>query len=87
LPNRPEPVNAQAAAERQAKADEARAAGIAKITATEVIDAAAGKVRIPVDQAMKLLVEDYDSLVTTTPPAPTVEAVQEAVEEAAVVAE
>lgn len=88
LPNRPEPVNAQAAADRQAKADEARAAGIAKITSTEVIDADSGKVRIPVDQAMKLLVEDYDNLVIIAPPAPVVESVtEEAAKEAAVEAE
>lgn len=88
LPNRPEPVNAQAAADRQAKADEARAAGIALISSTEVIDAEAGKVRIPVDQAMKLLVEDYDSLVIIAPPAPVEEPVKEvATEEAAVEAE
>jgi len=62
LPNRPEPVNAQVGAERKAKADEARAAGISKLTGTEVIDAEAGTVRIPIEQAMKLAVDNYGSL-------------------------
>lgn len=88
LPNRPEPVNAEAFAERQVKADEARAAGISKITTTEVINADAGIVRIPIDQAMKLLVEDYDNLVMITPPAPVLEPVlKEATMESAVEAQ
>ena len=62
--------------------------GISQASLFGVIDADAGKVRIPVDQAMKLLVEDYDNLVTIAPPAPVVEAVTEEVaKEAAVEAE
>ncbi|MDC0497451.1 hypothetical protein OAN72_00600 [bacterium] len=87
LPNRPEPVNALATADRQAKADEARAAGIAKVTTTEVIDADLGTVRIPVDQAMKLLVEDYDGLVKITQPEIVTEPVQEATKEASIESE
>ena len=83
LPNRPAPVNADAAADRQAKADEARAAGTALITTTEVIDAEAGKVRIPVEQAMSILADkkNYDKLVIIAPVVPEEKA---AAEEAAV---
>lgn len=57
LPNRPAPIDAAANAERQVKADEARAAGRAKITDFAV--AADGTVRIPVDQAMELVLKEY----------------------------
>ena len=73
IPNLPDPVNAQAAEKRQALADEARAAGIAKITTTEVIDQDAGKVRIPVEKAMEFLVKDYDGLSTAKRTAPAAE--------------
>lgn len=85
LPNRPEAVNAEAAADRQAKADESRAAGIALITTTEVIDVEAGKVRIPVEQAMSLLVNDYDNLVTIAPVVPEEPAQDKAAAEEAAV--
>ncbi|NBB79832.1 MAG: hypothetical protein GVY36_10355 [Verrucomicrobia bacterium] len=61
LPNRPDRVDADAVAERQAKADEARAAGIQKITTLEVIDADAGISRIPVSDAMQRIVSEYRS--------------------------
>jgi len=60
LPNRPDAVNAQVNADRQAKADEARAAGIQKLTTYEVINAEAGTVRIPIKDAMQLTVDAYD---------------------------
>jgi len=60
LPNRPPPVNAEVNATRQLKADEARAAGIQKLTAFEVVNAEAGTVRIPIEEAMKLTVDGYD---------------------------
>lgn len=59
LPNRPEPVDADVAAERQAKADEARTAGIQKLNALEVIDAEAGVARIPIQDAMQRTVSAY----------------------------
>lgn len=58
LPNRPEPINQAVAEARQAKADEARAAGAAKISNYAVN--ADGSVQIPVDAAMDLVVEDYE---------------------------
>lgn len=59
LPNRPAPVDAQVVADRQAKADEARAAGIKKLTALEVVDAEAGTARVPIQDAMLRTVEAY----------------------------
>jgi hypothetical protein len=44
---------------RQAKADEARAAGAAKLSGYEVIDAEAGVVRIPIEEAMAATVDAY----------------------------
>mgnify|MGYP000279264867 CR=1 FL=1 len=46
---------------RQAKADEARAAGAAKLAGYEVIDAEAGVVRIPIEEAMAATVAAYGS--------------------------
>lgn len=57
LPNRPEPVDQAAAEERQAKADQARAEGIAKISKYAVNGD--GSIQIPVEMAMDLVVEDY----------------------------
>jgi len=57
LPNRPEPIDEDAAEEREAKAEQARAEGIAKITKYEV--RGDGSIQIPVDVAMDLVVEDY----------------------------
>ncbi len=57
LPNRPEPVDKAAAEERQIRADEARAAGLAKITGYAVDGQ--GTVRIPVEAAMDLVVREY----------------------------
>ncbi len=59
LPNRPDSVNAQANADRQAKADESRAKEQAKLTGYEVVNAQAGKVRIPIEEAMELTVSSY----------------------------
>ena len=44
---------------RQAKADEARAASLAKLTGYEVINADAGIVRIPIEDAMNATVAAY----------------------------
>ena len=59
LPNRPDPVDAGVMAERQAKADESRAAGIKKISTFELIDLNSGVVRIPIEDAMRHTVEMY----------------------------
>lgn len=57
LPHRPAPIDQAASEERQSKADEARAAGIAKInTYARTGD---GRFQIPVDRAMELVVADY----------------------------
>ena len=61
LPNRPERVDAQVYATRQAKADESRAAGIQKLTNYELIDAEAGIVRIPIEDAISLTIARYNS--------------------------
>ena len=61
LPNRPERVDAQVYATRQAKADESRAAGIQKLTNYELIDAEAGTVRIPIEDAINLTITSYNS--------------------------
>ncbi|MGZ0655334.1 hypothetical protein ACWPKO_13020 [Coraliomargarita sp. W4R53] len=60
LPNRPDPVNAQAGIDRQAKADEARAAGLQKLSSYNVINAEAGTVAIPIADAMELTVAAYN---------------------------
>ena len=61
LPNRPERVDAQVYATRQAKADESRAAGIQKLTNYELIDAEAGTARIPIEEAISLTIAGYIS--------------------------
>jgi hypothetical protein len=61
LPNRPDPVNAQANIDRQLKADDARAAGLQKLTGYEVINAQEGIARIPIQDAMQLTVSAYNS--------------------------
>ena len=61
LPNRPERVDAQVYATRQAKADESRAAGIQKLTNYELIDAEAGIARIPIEEAISLTIASYNS--------------------------
>ena len=61
LPNRPERVDAQVYATRQVKADESRAAGIQKLTNYELIDAEAGIVRIPIEDAISLTIASYNS--------------------------
>ncbi len=59
LPNRADRVDAAVVAERQAKADEARAAGIAKLNAFAVVDKEAGTVRIPIELAKDLTLNNY----------------------------
>jgi len=62
LPSRPDPVDQAVNEERQAKADEARAAGVAKLAGFEVIDAEAGIVRIPIADAMDSTVAAYKAV-------------------------
>lgn len=57
IPHRPEPVDQALSEARQVKADEARAAGLAKINKYAVN--ADGSVQIPVDAAMDLVIKDY----------------------------
>jgi len=57
LPNLPEPIDQEAAEARQAKADQTRAQGIAKISKYAV--KGDGTVQIPVETAMDLVIEDY----------------------------
>lgn len=59
LPGRPLAVDQEAHEKRRQKANEARAAGLAKITGYEVIDAEAGLGRIPIEEAMELTVIEY----------------------------
>ncbi len=59
LPNRPDPVDSAVVADRQAKADESRAAGIKKLSSLELIDSNTGIVRIPIEDAMRYTVEMY----------------------------
>lgn len=61
LPGRPPAVDISVSEKRLQTANEARAAGLAKITVFEVIDAEAGIVRIPIQEAMDLTVSEYQS--------------------------
>ena len=65
LPNRPDPVDAVVVADRQAKADESRAAGIKKLSSLELIDLNSGIVRIPIEDAMRHTVEMYKAKEST----------------------
>lgn len=62
LPARPPAVDKQVSEKRLQTANEARAAGIAKITVFEVIDPEAGVVRIPIEEAMDLTVAEYRTI-------------------------
>ena len=62
LTNRPAAVDQQVNEARQAKADEARAAGVAKLSGYEVINAEAGTVRIQIQDAMELTVAAYSAV-------------------------
>lgn len=62
LPNRPDPVNAEVAATRKAKAVEAIAQGKAKLAAFEVVNAEAGIVRIPIELAMEQTLQAYQAV-------------------------
>jgi hypothetical protein len=59
LPSRPAPADQAAKDARQAKADEARAAGLSKLNGYAVINAEAGTVRIPLHEAMELTVAKH----------------------------
>ena len=73
MPNRAERPDVAVVAERQAKADEARAAGIAKLNGFAVLDKTAGTVRIPIELAKELTLNHY-----TADESPTAEAPAEA---------
>ena len=59
LPGRPPAIDRQQGEARRQAADEAHAAGLAKIIGFEVIDTEAGTVRIPIETAMDLTVKAY----------------------------
>ncbi|WP_269523527.1 hypothetical protein [Coraliomargarita parva] len=59
LPNRPAPVDASVRANRVAKSEESLAAGQKKLEGYEVVDAANGVVRIPIEDAMSLTLKEY----------------------------
>ena len=59
LPGRPAPVDSGVAEKRKQAADEAHAAGLAKISTLEVMDEEAKIARIPIEDAMALTVSQY----------------------------
>lgn len=59
IPNRPAAVDAEINAARKAKAAEAIAKGKAKLNGYAVIDADQQQVRIPIERAMLVTVENY----------------------------
>ena len=59
LPALPPAVDKSVGEKRLKAANEVRAAGLAKITVFEVIDAETGVVRIPIKEAMNLTVSEY----------------------------
>jgi len=61
LPQQADPADQAAKEARQTKADESRAAGIAKLEGYEVVNAPAGVVRIPVDVAMDQVTKAYQA--------------------------
>jgi hypothetical protein len=61
LPSRPAAIDQAVNDERQAKADQARAEGVAKLIGFEVIDAGAGTIRIPIADAMDSTVAAYNA--------------------------
>lgn len=60
LPARPSAIDREVAEKRKQDADEARAAGLAKITSYEM-NAGSGLVRIPIKEAMDLTVMEYQT--------------------------
>lgn len=73
LPNRADRVDAAVVADRQAKADEARAAGVAKLNGFAVVNKETGTVRIPIELAKELTLYQY-----TANESPIAEALAEA---------
>lgn len=61
LPARPPAVDQKQSEERKQAADEARVAGLAKISGYEVIDKEAGVARIPIEDAIDLTLSEYKS--------------------------
>jgi hypothetical protein len=61
LPNRPLPVDEAVVAKRQETADAARATSESKLEGYAVINADAGIVRIPIEEAMKRTLANYQN--------------------------
>lgn len=61
LPNQADEPDAEANEARQMKADEARAAGLSKITGYEVINKETETVRIPIELAMEQTLQAYSA--------------------------
>ena len=61
LPNQAGRVDAAVVAERQAKADSARASGIAKLKGFSVVNKESRIVQIPIELAKELTLKDYTS--------------------------
>ena len=59
IPNRPAAVDAQINANRKAKAAESIAQGKAKLSGYALVDADKQQVRIPIERAMLVTVENY----------------------------
>lgn len=59
IPNRPAAVDAQINANRKAKAAETIAQGKAKLSGYALVDADKQQVRIPIERAMLVTVENY----------------------------
>lgn len=59
LPNRPDAVDAQVIADRQEKADSARATSQSKLEGYEVLNAEEGIARIPIEDAMQITLNNY----------------------------
>ena len=59
MPARPPAVDKEVSEKRLQTANEARAAGLAKITGFEVIDPETGIVRVPIEEAMDLIIAEY----------------------------
>lgn len=59
LPRQADPADQAVKEQRQIKADEARAAGKAKLNSYALVDAEKRIVRIPVENAMDIVVQQY----------------------------
>lgn len=76
LPTQADPADAAAHEARQIKADEARAAGIAKLEGYEVVSAPDQIARMPISDAMQQVVATYTAEAVVVEPATAVTPVQ-----------